>query len=98
MRNKTFTDRNRKSLQKQSNELYAPEGHTLVMIGLNEKTGCVKQKDCRYCLRYNVKTKGGYTVRTQYKCSGCDVALCSGENTKRDCFLLFHDDHFLEFK
>ena len=72
-----------------------PEGHSLVLVGISEKTGCVKQKDCRYCSKYSVKTKSGYTVRTQYKCSGCDVALCSGELTGRNCFVLFHNELFL---
>lgn len=63
-----------------------PEGHQLVPLPDNRK------KDCKYCRRHFIKTKRGYSVQTQYKCSVCDVALCSGVYKNRNCFIDFHNE------
>ena len=63
------------------------EGHPVVPIGENNM-----QRDCKYCQRYKVKTKRGWNVKTKFKCETCNVNLCSGDMTSRNCFVMFHDE------
>lgn len=50
-------------------------------------TTAYKQKRCVYCQMNKVKTRSGWKVLTQYRCSQCEVALCTGE---RNCFYFYH--------
>lgn len=50
-------------------------------------TAAYKQKRCVYCQMNKVKTRSGWKVLTQYRCSQCQVALCTGE---RNCFYYYH--------
>lgn len=63
-----------------------PPGHHLIPIPGNKK------KECKYCQRHKLKTKSGYPIQTQYKCETCDVALCSGGYTDRNCLVAFHNE------
>ena len=51
-----------------------------------------KQRKCKYCQIYKQRTKSGWRVVTNFKCGTCNVGLCSGENTGRNCFHLYHDE------
>ena len=51
------------------------------------------QKRCFLCLRTGTKTRSGWDVFTRYKCSQCDVPLCYGGYSNRNCFVLFHSQH-----
>lgn len=44
---------------------------------------------CHYCSSKKIKTKNGWYVYSSYKCSQCNVILCTG---KRNCFNLYHKD------
>lgn len=46
-----------------------------------------KLRPCAFCSMCKIKTKKGWRVYTRYKCSGCDVPLCTKH---RDCFLVYH--------
>lgn len=69
-----------------------PPGHHLISIPGNKK------KECKYCQRHKIKTKSGYAVQTQYKCETCDVALCSGGYTDRNCLVAFHNEAYIVSK
>lgn len=58
--------------------------HTLVVIG--DK----KEKRCQLCRMMNCKTKAGWDILTRYKCQQCELPLCSGINSGRNCFANFH--------
>ncbi|CAC5409666.1 unnamed protein product [Mytilus coruscus] len=64
------------------------EGHPVVPIGENNM-----QRDCKYCQKYRVKTKRGWNVKTKFKCETCNVNLCSGDMTSRNCFVLYHEEN-----
>lgn len=51
-----------------------------------------KQRKCKYCQIHKLRTKSGWRVVTNFKCGTCDIGLCSGENTDRNCFQLFHEE------
>lgn len=70
------------------NKLNLPPGHHLIPIPGNKK------KECKYCQRHKFKTKSGYSRQTQYKCETCDVALCSGGYTDRNCLVAFHNEMY----
>ena len=44
-------------------------------------------RSCLFCSKNKIRTKNGWYVYSSYKCSRCDVILCTG---KRDCFNLYH--------
>lgn len=50
-------------------------------------TASYRQKRCVFCQMNKVKTRSGWKVLTQYRCSQCEVALCTGE---RNCFYNYH--------
>ena len=62
-------------------------GHPVVTIGHGNA-----QRDCKYCQKYKVKTKRGWNVKTKFKCETCNVNLCSGDLTSRNCFILYHEE------
>lgn len=64
------------------------EGHPVVPIGENNM-----QRDCKYCQKYRIKTKRGWNVKTKFKCETCNVNLCSGDMTSRNCFVLYHEEN-----
>lgn len=70
------------------------ERHVLVQIKDKRKPANVKMRECRYCSRNNIKTKKGWNVKTQLKCSACDVPLCSGSVSRRNCFVLYHNKFY----
>ena len=59
------------------------QGHTAVLLIGN-------QKRCHYCYITNTKTKNGWDIFTRFKCSQCNIPLCPGRHTNRNCFNLFH--------
>lgn len=62
-------------------------GHQVVPIGMANE-----QRDCKYCQKKKIKTKRGWNVKTKFKCDRCNVNLCSGDMTSRNCFVLFHEE------
>ena len=58
--------------------------HNLVLIGDR------KEKRCHLCRILKCKTKAGWDILTKFKCQECDLPLCSGINTPRECFVKFH--------
>lgn len=62
-------------------------GHNLV------PTDGRKQKLCRYCRANEKKSPSGWKILTRSKCDICNVPLCQGGKTERNCFRLFHEEY-----
>lgn len=56
-------------------------GHFLTRLPGSKKRACV------YCSMRNTKHKLGWPVKSHYKCSQCDIALC---RTGQGCFESYH--------
>lgn len=50
-----------------------------------------KLRNCAFCQLQEVKNKSGGCVRTRNLCEACNVPLCRGQLTDRNCFQLYHD-------
>lgn len=50
-----------------------------------------KLRSCAVCSVSKNISKGGHKIRSRYKCSTCDVPLCTKH---RDCFIAYH--HWLD--
>lgn len=65
--------------------LYSVDGHQPVRIEVEESS--TRRKMCAFCNFQGKVTRSGLKIRTRFKCSTCDVPLCTGENR---CFDTFH--------
>lgn len=50
-----------------------------------------KLRTCVYCQYMDVRNNSGGRVATRHKCLACDVPLCSGTLTSRNCFKMYHE-------
>ncbi|XP_069132994.1 uncharacterized protein [Argopecten irradians] len=48
------------------------------------------KKPCVLCEVTKARTKSGWYIYSRYKCSQCDVALCTGS---RGCFTTYHNNY-----
>lgn len=50
------------------------------------------RRPCQLCKTKGERTPNGGAVMTRYKCTECQVPLCSGD--RRHCFFVYHRDRF----